>query len=98
MIAMCLGRAAYLAVGTNDGTKDLLRRGDQDDPNWGTLINQLQGQLDKARGPLDTLHQLRNKETEVTHPGKPPTAETMTTALTCFRTGARVLLDALKAN
>jgi hypothetical protein len=88
-------RAAYLVLGESDQMKAQIRSSDRL-PYYGTLIRALQGKLDKARGPLEALHQLRNEFTEVTHPGTAPTAETVTTANTNFANGAKVLLGSLQ--
>ena len=94
-MAMCATRAAYLVAGDNDGMKDLIRA-DKRRPEYGTLLNMLAGPLTTAKGPLLALHRARNEETEVPHPGVPPTQDTVTTARTNFRQGVTVLIGILE--
>jgi hypothetical protein len=94
-MAMCVTRAAYLVAGDNEPPKELIRT-DPRRPDYGALLNMLNGDLAGAKGPLLTLHKARSEETEYTHPGTKPTQDTVTTARTNFGQGVKVLVGVIE--
>jgi hypothetical protein len=71
-------------------------RSDSRRPDYGALLNMLGGDMTGAKGRLLALHHARNEETEFSHPGSPPTEETITTARTNFAKGVTILVGVLE--
>jgi hypothetical protein len=97
LIAEKLTRAAYRFVGTSQALKTQIAN-DPREPDYGSLLKSLQGKLNKAEGPLTTLHLLRSSHTEYPHSGTRPTQATMTTALESFRLAAVILVGVIEQN
>lgn len=95
LVALALVRAAYARVGTSIPIKNEIAKGDPKMPDYGALLGALGGALDKARAPLQVVHQLRSEKTEYTHPGQAPTDDDATNATENFVTGARICLGIL---
>jgi hypothetical protein len=95
LVALALVRAAYARVGTSIPLKNEIAKGDPKSPDYGPLLGALGGALDKARAPLQVVHQLRSEKTEYTHPGQAPTDDDATNATENFINGARICLGIL---
>lgn len=99
LISEKLLRAAYLRVGTSSKLKEKIVFGGKE-PGLGELLPALEtvSELQKSRADLAKLHDLRCEKTEYAHSGDQPSPDDETTALTCFKSGAKRLLGVLEAH
>jgi hypothetical protein len=94
LVAERIARAAYGRLGSSESIRRMIDE-TQNEPDLGSLIQSLDGQLAKAKAPLGVLHQARSEKTEVPHAGTALTDEEWTAALEGFRNGANVCIKAI---
>jgi hypothetical protein len=96
IIAERILRTAYLHFGQSDALKQEISTSPKT-PEYGQLIQALASvtKLHRIQGQLQTLHVIRSAKTEFTHTGDAPSDDDETTAWTCFKEAAKVMIGTL---